>query len=228
MEDTHFRGKGERGKEKSGEGQTNLEASKNSNKSTQLTQHEPSLVNQPNRNVVRRFQNHSRVHRSVSLQSSNMADSEPTSPVAAEAPADEAAKPAAAAEETSTEAGEATAAGEPSVTAAAVTETAADEPSTDETSKEEAAATTTKEPRKKSVAGIPIYCSCRKSQCIKLYCSCFDAGIDCVADCSCKKCKNNPKARMEAQKAEHAAKKERERKMDLIAAAKEEATMLLI
>jgi hypothetical protein len=84
-----------------------------------------------------------------------------------------------------------------------------------------------KESRALSAAGLPIFCSCRKSKCIKLYCACYNAGIDCVDDCSCKKCKNNPKARREAIKAETEAKKVRERKMDLAAAAKEEATMLL-
>jgi len=148
-----------------------------------------------------------------------MAD--PTSPVAADPPA-EAAK-SAAAEENSTDSGEATAE-EPTVTGVTVTETAADEPS-DEAATD---ANTTKETRKLSVAGIPIYCSCRKSQCIKLYCACYDAGIDCVDDCTCKKCKNTPKARAAADKAEMEAKKERQRKLDLIAAAKEEATMLLI
>ena len=82
--------------------------------------------------------------------------------------------------------------------------------------------------RKVSRSGIPIQCACRRSQCIKLYCACFDAGIDCDDGCSCKKCKNNPKAREEAEKTKLKAKKERQRKLDLIAAAKEEATMLLI
>mmetsp|Transcript_15669 Transcript_15669/g.25752 ORF Transcript_15669/g.25752 Transcript_15669/m.25752 type:complete len:694 (-) Transcript_15669:60-2141(-) len=148
---------------------------------------------------------------------------DPTSPVAAE---DEAAKKTAAAEENSTDDAEteATAGEEPTATGeeVATETTVANEPSN------EATDTTSNEDRMKSIAGIPIYCSCRKSQCIKLYCGCFDAGIDCAAECTCKKCKNNPKARLEADKAEAAAKKERQRKMDLIAAAKEEATMLLI
>ncbi len=153
----------------------------------------------------------------------------PASPVAAESPPAEEAEPTAAAAaapaegyvENSTDAAEATA-GEPT----AVQETTAtDEPDTEEPSDE---AASTKGTRKKSIAGLPIYCSCRKSQCIKLYCACFDAGIDCAPECSCKNCKNNPKARLAADKAELAAKKERQRKMDLIAAAKEEATMLLI
>ena len=84
------------------------------------------------------------------------------------------------------------------------------------------------EPRKLNSAGIPISCSCRKNQCIKLYCACFDAGVDCFDDCKCQKCKNNPRARAkkEEKKAEE-AKKDEERKMDIMAAAKEEATMLL-
>jgi hypothetical protein len=153
-----------------------------------------------------------------------VSNADPTAPAATEPPVDEAAKPAAAAEENPTDdvAAEATAAGEePTVTVTG-------EVAKDKSSNEATADTTTKEGRKKSIAGIPIYCSCRKSQCIKLYCGCFDAGIDCAAECTCKKCKNNPKARLEADKAEAAAKKERQRKLDLIAAAKEEATMLLI
>lgn len=33
-------------------------------------------------------------------------------------------------------------------------------------------------------------CSCPRSQCIKLYCDCFQAGKFCSAKCSCKSCKN--------------------------------------
>ena len=84
------------------------------------------------------------------------------------------------------------------------------------------------EPRKLNPAGMPISCSCRKNQCIKLYCACFDAGVDCFDDCKCQKCKNNPRARAKKEeKKVIEAKKDEERKMDILAAAKEEATMLL-
>ena len=33
-------------------------------------------------------------------------------------------------------------------------------------------------------------CSCPKSQCIKLYCECFQAGKKCSKKCKCKRCKN--------------------------------------
>ena len=33
-------------------------------------------------------------------------------------------------------------------------------------------------------------CSCPRSQCIKLYCECFQSGRKCSESCSCKKCKN--------------------------------------
>src|SRR6056300_486934 len=91
-----------------------------------------------------------------------------------------------------------------------------------------AAAPKANEPRKLNPAGMPISCSCRKNQCIKLYCACFDAGVDCFDDCKCQKCKNNPRARArKEEKKVIEAKKDEERKMDIMAAAKEEATMLL-
>ena len=36
----------------------------------------------------------------------------------------------------------------------------------------------------------PRICSCPKSQCIKLYCECFQAGRKCSEKCKCKHCKN--------------------------------------
>lgn len=33
-------------------------------------------------------------------------------------------------------------------------------------------------------------CSCRKSNCLKKYCECFQAGIFCAATCRCKECRN--------------------------------------
>lgn len=33
-------------------------------------------------------------------------------------------------------------------------------------------------------------CSCRKSNCLKKYCECFQAGICCAPTCRCKDCKN--------------------------------------
>ncbi|KAI5400758.1 hypothetical protein KIW84_065569, partial [Lathyrus oleraceus] len=34
-------------------------------------------------------------------------------------------------------------------------------------------------------------CKCRKTQCLKLYCSCFAAGVYCTGPCSCQNCLNN-------------------------------------
>lgn len=33
-------------------------------------------------------------------------------------------------------------------------------------------------------------CSCRKSNCLKKYCECFQAGIYCALTCRCKECRN--------------------------------------
>lgn len=33
-------------------------------------------------------------------------------------------------------------------------------------------------------------CSCRKSNCLKKYCECFQAGICCASTCRCKDCRN--------------------------------------
>ncbi|XP_059458909.1 protein tesmin/TSO1-like CXC 3 isoform X2 [Corylus avellana] len=35
-------------------------------------------------------------------------------------------------------------------------------------------------------------CHCRKSECLKLYCKCFAAGLYCVDCCSCESCLNKP------------------------------------
>ncbi|KAJ0982517.1 hypothetical protein J5N97_010772 [Dioscorea zingiberensis] len=35
-------------------------------------------------------------------------------------------------------------------------------------------------------------CNCKKSQCLKLYCECFAAGVFCVEPCSCQGCFNKP------------------------------------
>ena len=35
-------------------------------------------------------------------------------------------------------------------------------------------------------------CRCRKSQCLKMYCICFNQGVECSDDCRCKNCKNGP------------------------------------
>lgn len=37
---------------------------------------------------------------------------------------------------------------------------------------------------------LPKPCSCPRSQCIKLYCDCFQSGRFCSSECSCKSCKN--------------------------------------
>lgn len=33
-------------------------------------------------------------------------------------------------------------------------------------------------------------CSCRKSNCLKKYCECFQGGVVCTVSCKCKECKN--------------------------------------
>lgn len=33
-------------------------------------------------------------------------------------------------------------------------------------------------------------CNCRKSECLKKYCECFNAGIACNNLCKCEECKN--------------------------------------
>ncbi|CAG9326165.1 unnamed protein product [Blepharisma stoltei] len=33
-------------------------------------------------------------------------------------------------------------------------------------------------------------CSCRKSNCLKKYCECFQGGVVCTGNCKCKECKN--------------------------------------
>ena len=35
-----------------------------------------------------------------------------------------------------------------------------------------------------------VSCKCKKSQCLKLYCDCFQQNLMCTADCECEKCKN--------------------------------------
>jgi hypothetical protein len=34
-------------------------------------------------------------------------------------------------------------------------------------------------------------CNCKRSNCLKLYCDCFMAGLHCTAGCNCVTCKNN-------------------------------------
>ena len=34
-------------------------------------------------------------------------------------------------------------------------------------------------------------CHCRKSNCLKKYCQCFQAGIKCGPNCKCQDCKND-------------------------------------
>ena len=42
-----------------------------------------------------------------------------------------------------------------------------------------------------------IFCTCKKTKCIKKYCSCFAAGIMCGDKCSCEGCINCPKKSIE-------------------------------
>lgn len=39
----------------------------------------------------------------------------------------------------------------------------------------------------------PLTCTCKKSRCLKKYCSCFSSGKLCVKDCECKDCMNDGK-----------------------------------
>ena len=42
--------------------------------------------------------------------------------------------------------------------------------------------------------GIPVNrCSCSKSKCMKMYCTCYSNGIPCTQLCSCRECLNNDK-----------------------------------
>ena len=34
-------------------------------------------------------------------------------------------------------------------------------------------------------------CNCRKTQCVKKYCECFNAGLQCGAHCNCSDCHNH-------------------------------------
>ncbi|CAI8049895.1 Protein lin-54 homolog [Geodia barretti] len=45
---------------------------------------------------------------------------------------------------------------------------------------------------KASVTGKKRQCSCKNSQCLKLYCDCFSHEEWCGIDCSCRNCRNNP------------------------------------
>ena len=36
-----------------------------------------------------------------------------------------------------------------------------------------------------------IYCNCKKSKCLKLYCDCFNSGLICGKDCNCQDCAND-------------------------------------
>ena len=35
-------------------------------------------------------------------------------------------------------------------------------------------------------------CRCTRTRCLKKYCVCFNAGVDCAAHCSCEGCENHP------------------------------------
>ena len=36
------------------------------------------------------------------------------------------------------------------------------------------------------------HCSCNKTKCLKMYCSCFSNGVPCGPQCECKECRNTP------------------------------------
>lgn len=33
-------------------------------------------------------------------------------------------------------------------------------------------------------------CNCKKSNCLKKYCECFNSGVKCTSSCKCEECKN--------------------------------------
>lgn len=33
-------------------------------------------------------------------------------------------------------------------------------------------------------------CNCKKTSCLKKYCECFNAGLECNENCQCEECKN--------------------------------------
>jgi len=35
-------------------------------------------------------------------------------------------------------------------------------------------------------------CNCKKSNCLKKYCECYQAGLKCGENCKCEECKNTP------------------------------------
>jgi Tesmin/TSO1-like CXC domain, cysteine-rich domain len=46
-----------------------------------------------------------------------------------------------------------------------------------------------------------LYCTCKNSKCLKMYCHCFRMGRYCQPDCQCVVCKNTPKYDLERHKA---------------------------
>lgn len=36
-----------------------------------------------------------------------------------------------------------------------------------------------------------MFCNCKKTKCLKLYCDCFARGELCGLDCKCSECNNN-------------------------------------
>ena len=46
-----------------------------------------------------------------------------------------------------------------------------------------------------------IYCNCKNSKCLKLYCNCFKAGQYCNEKCLCLPCRNKPQNDMEREAA---------------------------
>ena len=42
-------------------------------------------------------------------------------------------------------------------------------------------------------------CNCKKSNCLKKYCECFNSGVRCTSNCKCQECKNTLEDGMEVE-----------------------------
>jgi hypothetical protein len=43
-------------------------------------------------------------------------------------------------------------------------------------------------------------CNCKKSNCLKKYCECYNSGLKCTSSCKCEECKNTEDAEVERGK----------------------------